>query len=77
MVLNLDKSQVTGARESGGGDEEDDDTDSELEAEKLEEELQAMRESSFSLDEIEKRRQQAQDKYERKKRKIEEQEFLN
>ena len=36
-----------------------------------------MRESSISLEEIDKRRQQAQEKYERKKRKIEEQEFLN
>ena len=75
--LNFEKSD-TGARESFiAGDDDDEDTDSELENEKLEEELRVMRESSISLEEIEKRRQQAQEKYERKKRKIEEQEFLN
>ena len=54
--LNFEKSE-TGARESYiAGDDDDEDTDSEFEAEKLEEELRVMRESSISLEEIEKRR---------------------
>jgi len=58
-VLNFEKSEITGMRESIPNEEDDDDTDSELEADRLEDELRVMRESSISLEEISKRRAEA------------------
>jgi len=58
-VLNFEKSETTGMRESIPNEEDDDDTDSELEADRLEDELRVMRESSISLEEISKRRAEA------------------
>lgn len=64
-------------RETVEGDEDDEDTDSELEENKIQDELLLLKCESLTLEEIEKRRAEAQERYERRKKKIEEQEFLN
>ena len=68
---------MTVLRETVEGDEDDEDTDSELEENKIQDELLLLKRESLTLEEIEKRRAEAQERYERRKKKIEEQEFLN